>query len=278
MVQINQKRVQSLLSYKYYTLPTAQKLYGDTNSKIKHHQNIQRVLKILAINGPLTTWEMAKIKTPTDRDKIRTKEKEYRRLIIGRKDRGISSQGLVDLNLVIVDSVSNNNNPGNIYRLSIFGILYYLSKTDITNKEIDKIAENYQILIPLVFGKWNFLKSVIDNDVYSITLLGKGLLFDNPNIMKIQNKLFHELISFFNVKANTLVHSLTETKVGELISLWFYITLLFFPNFINNRKKNYLKKILQKDPELKKWLLDFILEAQIFYKNKSDVWSNISIV
>ena len=278
MVNLNQSRTQTLLTYKYFIRPTTQKLYGDRNSKKKHHQNIQRILKSLAIHGPLTTWEMAKIKFVNDYDKIRTKEKEYRRLIVGRKDRGVSSEGLVDLNLILVDSISNKRNPGNIYRLSIFGILYCLDKIEFTNNEIDKIAKNYQIVLPLVFGKWDFLKSIIGNNVHNLSLLGKGLLFDNPNILKIENKEFYELISYFNIKTNLLSQSLIEKELGELVSLWFYVTLLYFPNLIKKTKINYLKKVLSKDPDIKDWFLDFVSEAQMFYKNRTQVLRNISIV
>jgi len=281
MVILNDKRIPSLLSYKYHILPNAHRLYGTLASKSKHSQNVQKIIKMLALEGPLTTWDMAKIRFANDFDKIRTKEKEYRRLLIGRTDRGKHSEGIVDLNIVLIDSKSTKRNSGNIYRLSVFGILYCLGEMNFSEKEIDKMAENYKIIFPLIFGRWNFLKSMIGNNVYNITLLGKGLLFDNPNIISIKNDEFYELISYFDIKSNILTESLNEKKIANLISLWFYITLLYFPKLINQKSENnqkYLKKILKNDPEIKKWFLNFIIEAKEFYKKRSKTLDRMSIV
>lgn len=281
MVILNEGKTSNLLSYKYYIRPTAHQLYGKESSKSKHHQNIHKIIKILALEGPITTWEMAKIKFATDDIKIRSKEKEYRRLLIGRTDRGRHSEGIIDLNLVLIDSKSTKRNPGNKYRLSLFGILYCLDQMNFSEKEIDKIAKNYEIILPLVFGKWEFLKSIIGKHIYNISLLGKGLLFDNLNIISIKKDEFYELISYFGIKANTLTESFNEQKIGEMISLWFYITLLYFPRLLGNKKNNSQKllyKVLRKDQELQRWFLDFITEAKNFYKQRSKMLDRISIV
>ena len=68
----------NLESYKLYTRPTAHKLYGSVYLKttsLKHKKNIQQLLEILALNGLLTTWEMAKIKFAGDLSRTKTKEK-----------------------------------------------------------------------------------------------------------------------------------------------------------------------------------------------------------
>ncbi len=122
MVILNDERFPSLLSYKYYICPNAKKSHGSLASKSKHSQNIQKIIKMLALEGPLTTWDMAKIRFPNDIDRIRTKEKEYRRLLIGRTDRGKHSDGVIDLNIVLINSRSTKRNPGNVYRLSLYGI------------------------------------------------------------------------------------------------------------------------------------------------------------
>jgi len=281
MVTLNDGKSPSLLSYKYYIRPNAHRLYGTLASKSKHGQNVQKIIRMLALEGPLTTWDMAKIRFANDISKMRTKEKEYRRLLVGRTDRGKHSDGIMDLNIVLIDSKSTKRNSGNIYRLSIFGILYCLDEMNFSEKEIDKMAKNYEIILPLIFGKWDFLKSMIGNNIYNITLLGKGLLFDNPNIISIKHGEFYELISYFGIKSNIIAESFNEQKIGNLISLWFYITLLYFPNLMNQKNKNsqkYLKKILKSDPVVKKWFLDFIIEAQMFYKKRSKILDCISIV
>ena len=276
------EKSQSMLSYKYYIRPQAHHLYGKFTSKSKHHENVQRILRVLALEGPMTTWEMAKLKFATNNDKVRTKEKEYRRLLVGRTDRGVHSNGILDLNLVLVDSKTAKRNPGNKYRLSLYGILYCLDVMDFNEKEIDRIAKNYEVILPLVFGNWDLLKSTIGEHVYNISLLGKGLLFDNPNIIKIENTEFYELISYFNIKSNALTESFNEEKIGELISLWFFITLLYFPNLKRKTKnkdiRKYLIKVLKKNNELNEWFLDFIKEAKIFYKQRSKIVNEISIV
>jgi len=282
MVILNEGKMSSLLSYKYYIRPTAHQLYGNKASKSKHHQNVHKSIKILALEGPMTTWEMAKIKFPTDNAKIRSKEKEYWRLLIGRIDKGRFSDGVMDLNLILIDSKSTKRNPGNRYRLSLFGILYCLDQMNFSEKEIDRIAKNYEIILPLVFGKWEFLKSIIGKHVYNISLLGKGLLFDNLNIISIKKDEFYELISYFGIKVNTLTESFNEQKIGEAISLWFYVTMLYFPSLMADRKskrnEKILYKVLRKDQELQRWFLDFLSEAKNFYIQRSKKLEGISIV
>jgi hypothetical protein len=132
-----------------------------------------------------------------------------------------------------------------------------------------------------VFGKWNFLKSQIGANVYNLSLLGKGLLFDNPNLVKITNPKFYELISYFGIKSNRISGSLTEKTLGDLVSLWFYITLLYLPFLVEKRKTGnhdkYLNRILQKDSMLNAWFDDFIKEAQNFYAERTKILEGISI-
>jgi len=281
MVILNEERIPNLLSYKYFIRKQASKIYGKNQSKSTHQQNVHNILRILALNGDMTTCEMAKIKFATDNEMIRTKEKEYRRLLVGRVDRGHHSEGIIDLNLVLVDSKSTKRNPGNRYRLSIFGILFCLDSLNLSNSEIDKMAEKHQIVLPKIFGKWNFLKSLIGDNVYNIKLLGKGLLFDNPNIINVENPRFLELISYFNIKSNYMSQSMNEKVMGELIAYWFYITLLYLPNLQKEKKMKDTDKILKiifsKDLDLQQWFSEFISEAQIFYKERSKVLEGISI-
>ena len=68
----------NLESYKLYTRPTAHRLYGSTFSYTnlsKHKKNVQQLLEILALNGSLTTWEMAKIELVGDLSGIKPKKK-----------------------------------------------------------------------------------------------------------------------------------------------------------------------------------------------------------
>ena len=277
MVYFSEKRMPNLTSYKYYIRPMANNRFGnDKNSK--HAKNIQNILKILALEGPMTTWEMAKSEFVKEPSKIRSKEKEFRRLFVGRIDRGKFSEGILDLNLVLVDEISTKRNPGKRYRLSIYGILFCLDILDLKKREIDKIASNYSKLLPLTFGRWNFLKSIIGDNVYNISLLGKGFLFDNPNIVKINDSEFYELISFFGIKSNNISGSLNEQKIGELVSLWFFLTLLYFPKLVEKKNIQLLKKITRKDKEIHDRIKKFILEAESFYKLRTKVMKDISVI
>ena len=280
MVILNDARTQNLLSYKYYIRPTSHQLYGNSNPTLKHHQNVQTVLKMLALEGTMTTWDMAKHYFANNPQQIRSREKEFRRLLIGRTDRGRHSKGILDLNLVLVNDISTKRNPGNKYRLSLFGILFCLDVLDLSHNQIDKMAKNYNAILPLVFGKWDFLKSIVGENVYNISLLGKGLLFDNLHVVAINNPQFYELISYFNIKSNQLSQSLNEEKIGELISLWFYITMLYFPTLvsINQKPLFYLKKILKKDKKLQQWFSNYVDEAKKYYLERNKILEKLSIV
>lgn len=252
----------------------AQKLYGNSRElpKNQHQKNVKNVLKILALNGPLTTWEMAQIRFPNDHDKVRTKEKEYRRILIGRKDHGKRSEGIFHLKLITLDSVSHKRNPGNRYRLSVLGVLFCLDTLNLSNKEIDIMAKAYSKFLPKVFGKWNFLKSQLGDIVYDFKLLGKGLLFDNPNIIKIKNPNFYELISFLNIKSQGYSESLTESDLSEIISYWFFISLLYLPFLKSLSSEKYstkfLQKILKKDKILNNWFSSFLNEAKAYSEKR----------
>ena len=82
----------NLQNYKLYLRPNAHVHYGAPDEKksvlSKHQQNVQNLLKIMSKNESMTTWELAKISVPNDMSKLREREKIYRRLIIGRKDKG----------------------------------------------------------------------------------------------------------------------------------------------------------------------------------------------
>lgn len=281
MVIISDERIPNLLSYKYYIRKEASKRYGGKQSKSKHHQNVQNILKILALYGPMTTWEMAKVPFVTDNEKVRVKEKEFRRLLIGRTDRKKYSEGILDLNLILIDSKSTKRNPGNRYRLSLFGILFCLDSLDLSNTEIDQMAKNYELILPKIFGRWDFLKKMTGENVYNLKLLGKGMLFDNPNIIDVKNSKFFELISFFNIKSNSLSQSMNEKIMGNMISYWYFITLLYLPNLQTNRKteksKKMLNNVLDNDADIQKWFSSFVLEAQIFYKERSEILQRISV-
>ncbi len=268
----------NLQSYKYYIRPAAQRLFGSTSVRtrkpiIKHHQNVHRLLKLFALNGTLTTWDMAKIRFPNDISKIRTKEKEYRRLLIGRKDRGKQSDGILQVGLVVKDGKSFKKAPADLYRLSLHGILYCFEVLNLNNQEIDILASKYAKVLPKVFGKWDYLKSNLGDEIYKLKILAKGLLLDNPLIVKDTNVPFYELMSFLNIKYRRNFEFISEQDLADQISYWFYTNLLYYPILQSDKKKWTLRKrklqhIFQEDEELRKWYFDFFQEAKRFYMKR----------
>jgi len=266
----------NLYAYKMYTRPTAQRLFGSYSFRkklgTKHHENVQKMLELLALNGTLTTWGMAKTHLD-DSGSIRTKEKEYRRLLVGRMARGKHTIGLLELGLIVKDGKSYVKAPADQYRLSLHGILYCLDVLDLTDKQIDTMAEKYTNVLPIVFGKWSYLKSNIGNEIYRLKSLAAGLFMDNIQIAKISNFPVYELMTYLNVKYQNNFEQIEEEELANQISIWFYTNLLVPARFRLSNKQTSLevkqwKKILHEDQYLKKWYYDFVNEAIKFYNNR----------
>ena len=277
-------RYGNLFSYKYYLRPLAHRLYGNSpKTKIKHQQNVQKLLQILFVNGTSTTWDMAKIKFHNDISAIRTKEKEYRRLLIGRTDRGKHSVGVLDIGLVVKDGKSyKKGSPSDQYRLSLHGILYCLDVLNLNCKDIDKMVSKYANVLPKIFGKWEYLKSVIEDDVYKLQILSKGLLLDNPNLIKDQKVPLYELMSFINIKYRRYYESMSEKDLAEQISYWLYTYLLYHRKPSKKNKKDHLgiqklQQIFDRDRELKDWYLEFFKEAENYYSDRTNMIKNSGI-
>ena len=259
-----------------YTRPTAQRLFGSYSfrkkSGTKHHENVQRMLEILALNGTLTTWGMAKTHL-NESSGIRTKEKEYRRLLVGRMARGKHTIGLLEAGLVVKDGKSYAKAPADQYRLSLHGILYCLDVLDLTNKQIDTMASKYSNVLPMVFGKWEYLKSNIGNEVYRIKNLGAGLFMDNIQIAKISNFPVYEIMTYLNIKYQNNFEQIEEKDLADQISYWFFTNLLVPSKLTNSGKRSSLeikqwKKIIKDDQSIKKWYYDFVNEAIKFYSSR----------
>ena len=114
----------NLQSYKYLIRPNGLEVIK--NQKSTHSKKVLQLLKFLALHGSSTTWEIAKISFPNDISKLRTREKEYRRYIVGRNDRGKHYAGILELSLVVKDGLNFDRAPSNKYRLSLHGILFCL--------------------------------------------------------------------------------------------------------------------------------------------------------
>ena len=268
----------NLQNYKLYLRPNAHAHYGapgvKTSALGKHPQNVQNLLKIMSKNESMTTWDLAKISVPNDMSKLREREKVYRRLLIGRKDKGKHSDGILDLGLAVKDGKSLKTGIADKYRLSLYGILYCIDVLNLDGGEIDKIAEKYSKILPKVFGKWEYVKSKIGGRVYGIKLLANGLLADNPQIQVQPGIPFYELMSYVHIKYHRSFEHISEENLAEQISYWFYINLLYKPiqkNNTTNMGIDSLNILFDDDAELKKWFLIFFKESKKYYYERYGV-------
>lgn len=265
----------NLQNYKLYLRPNAHNHYGYPNEGkaqlTKHQQNVQNLLYLMSKNKPLTTWDFAKISIPDDISKLREREKIYRRLLVGRKDKGKHSDGILDLGLVVKDGKSLKTGTADKYRLSLYGVLYCIDVLNLNKKEIDIIAEKYSSILPKVFGKWDYLKSKINNRVYGISLLANGLLADNPQIQVSSDIPFYELMSFIHIKFQRNFENISEEQLAEQISYWFYVNLLYSPLAKNNIGIDNLNPTFDDDTELKKWFLIFFKESTKYFHDRYSV-------
>lgn len=246
------------MSYKIYIRPTAQKLYGGSaKSNVQHHIYIHDILYALFVGGTSTTWNMAKINFKSLND-IRLHEKIYRRILIGRTDRGVYSPGM--LNLGLVARVSVEGRPYSHYRLSPHGILYCMDTFDPTRREIKKVVKHYEFLLPKIFGRWKLLEQILGSDIHGLRILAKGMYLINLLLARPDSPLY-ELMSFIHVKYRRFLESIEESDLVEQISYWFY-TFLLYDNVEN------LKKILAQDSELREWYSDFYRQAMDHYAQR----------
>ena len=273
-----ENRYGNLQAYKMYIRPTANKMYGTSFSKISsltiHQQTIRNMLSIMAKNESLTIWDMAKIKFANDVSKLRYREKKYRRLLVGREDRGKHSSGLLDLGLVLKDGKSFKKIPADKYRLSLHGLLYSIDSLQMNESEIDLVAKKYAMVLPRIFDKWDYLKSKIGSDVYTIRLLARGLIADNPQIITNSQSPFYELMSYITIKYQRNFENISEKDLANQVSYWFYVNLLYTP--FTKKKNSYqgmqkLEYVFQDDANLRKWFFEFFREAKQYYKNRYDV-------
>jgi len=133
------------------------------NPKIR---NFLAIMKVLAERGACTAHEITDFDGFSDRKKDReNRQKIYSRIIEGSKTDKVN--GLISKRLVKKSGSIKVPKPAKKYKLTIFGILYvihifscYTERSNgISNKPlIEHISQNYSDALPLIFGKWNFLK------------------------------------------------------------------------------------------------------------------------
>ncbi len=118
------------------------------------------------------------------------------------------------------------------------------------------MVSKYANALPKIFGKWEFLKSIIDDEVYKLEILSKGLLLDNPETRKSPDNPIYELMSFIHIKYRRNFESISERELADQISYWFYIFLLYQRQSSKKIRTQTgiqkLQNIFQRDDELRK--------------------------
>ena len=230
------------------------------------YRNFFTIIKILAERGPST------IKDIVEHDERTTKFKNtysryisYRRIILG--DKKTQVKGLVEKGVVV--PAKSEDRLHKKYELSHMGIFYairlfmdteivvsgnyknmlrmdskvrwydYSKQTEFPTTIIDVVAKNYSHKLPLIFGKWDYLKENPRIDVY--------LLFDLTNISYgySSNILMNPYISANNK------YSLDFSSFDAEIALMFYsrqIEMAFYPlehflEAMDDEIKDFIDKI-----------------------------------
>lgn len=259
----------NLMSYKFYLRPAIHKIYSYSTrlpSRTIHQASVHELLYTLFVHGTSTTWEMARARHSAINE-IRTQEKAYRRLLVGRTDRKKRSNGIIDLGLVVpaepAPRIGGGEGPRPYarYRLSLYGILYCMDAFEPEKKDIDAAASAYEEHLPRVFGRWRDLKRVAGKRVYCLDVLAKGLYLNNPSVADDGSPIY-ELMSFLHVIYNRKFESISEYDLAEQISYWFYTFLWHSGGPV------MLKKVLDVDQGLRAWYWDFFKRAKKYYGDR----------
>jgi hypothetical protein len=110
--------------------------------------------------------------------------------------------------------------------------------------------------------------------------LANGLLADNPQIQVSPGIPFYELMSYVHIKYQRNFENISEEKLAEQISYWFFVNLLYQPIQKNNTTNigiKSLEPIFDADIELKKWFLVFFKESTKYFHARYSVLKNSKV-
>jgi hypothetical protein len=253
------------------------------DAKTKHFVNI---IKILAEKGSCTIREI--VENDGFRiiaGKIGARSTIYSRIIKG--DEKLNIPGLIPKGLVVEDSQVMKSKPTNRYKLSVLGMCYairiftpelpfigenteYESRIKITQGKkpeesflykdsiLEILAKNYSDDLPLIFGKWDFLKKNLKglvNFLWEISAMTKGGL----------NAMFRFRDELFNSRPFTMNDGL---GYGNLPAV--EVTLLFYGKLFNDIGPKKFQQILKQDKDIFDWYSAFISKL-LKYKN-TEIW------
>lgn len=255
----------NLLSYKLYTRPRSQAAYGHGRPRTARETNAQRILAALAAGGQSTTWEIAKVRFPNDNEHSRKKEKEFRRILQGRTDRGRQSAGMADSGLIYTDE-----RDGIVrYRLTLHGILYCVDSLGLSDAQIDRMASAYAGAVPRVFGRWDGLKGALGDGAYKLRILARGILLDNPTIPRHPTSPIYELMSYLQLKYHRNFEVMREADLAEQAAYWYYTYILYDPTPTAARAKKRARLLTEALGDMRAWYSGFVSEADAHYRDRA---------
>ena len=253
----------NLQSYKFYLRPAIIKKCGSiTDENITEHQKmIQRTLQFLALNNLSSTWDIAKKLNSYDLLSPKSREKEYRRLFVGRTSGTRFLPGLLNSGLVTSKEDVYKNRKVTKYGLSIYGILFCMDGLKFSDSQIDQMLTNYKDLIPKIFGRWSDIKNEFGKKAYCLRILSKGILFDFGGLEDQMYTPLYELMNYLNIKYRKNFDYIPDPDLAEQISYWFYSYLLFY---VKNDQKHFDFKWFN-DHKLQKWFFQFGYDAKEYF-------------
>lgn len=243
------------------------------NHSKTYEKNNKKIIKFLALNGSHSTWNISK-KLFSNLSVILT-DQMIRRYFLGRSDIYINknknknkkfSSGLLSFNLVQKKKDINGNN---IYGLTIFGILYALKINNFSSKQLFEISKHYPDVLPMVFGKSNYLQKNGVN-LNSLKLLARSNMIDLHKIVDGPAPY----LEMMNLLLIIFPHKHYVKTLEDFVQFWFYTYLImllrnnhsFNPNKIFQR----WNKLISNDDEIKSWFFPFLYNTNSFYSHRNE--------
>lgn len=215
------------------------------NHSIKHRENISKIIRYLAINGPSTFWQISK---NIFSDSIKTSDKNIWRIIHGRKDEHKNKHGVKTKNfspgLKPLEIIYNIKSKKKEYALTSYGMLYAIKTNNFSSKDFTKIAQNNKDLFPLIFGKYDYLSK---NHIHISFLnrIANGIILDLPSVYGASNP-YHDMMSC--LIAQNSYHGPNQFR--SFVQLWFFIELMWFLDKERNGDLKKWLKIIRNDPDI----------------------------
>lgn len=236
----------------------------------KKSRNFAIVIRALAEKGSSTIKDIVNTDGYFEsKIKLEDPEDTYARIINGNKTNKVI--GLIEKRLVQNSNSNKNNRPAK-YRLTLFGVFYaihifsdyYLAKhQDIEfDKEdkplelfkndpqyrpeksiLDAIAKNYSDLLPLIFGKWDFLTKKLRSRVNALVDFSHDPFFS----FNFGDKII------YNTRPLTMKKWKSKQGIyADEITLWFY------SYFLERLAPNEFKKFISKDKQIYRWYKKYL--------------------